>query len=230
MYRTLIALALGTLALGCGSPPPPPVFHVTFTSLADTLPLPGVQVMRGTRVLGTTDAYGKLEVRLHGQDGTSVSYRVQCPQGYRTPPTPPPLVLRQFRAVAVPGQPARQRGIEVTLQCPPSQRYAAVIVRAGGFAGLPVTMQGQEVTRTDTSGVAHFMLPLAPNSQFALGLDTSSNPYLRPQNPTASFTLADADDILIFDPPVHEELPPPTVHVHHFHPHVPHPTGPIRIR
>jgi hypothetical protein len=242
MHRTVISLVsrLGAPALvaaaaalaACGSPPPPPVFHVTFTALSDTMPLAGVQITREGRPLGTTDAAGRLEVRLTGQEGMAVGYRAECPAGYRTPPTPPPLVLRQFRSVAVPGQPAAPpRGIEVTLQCPPTQRYAAVIVRAGGFAGIPVVMSGREVTRTDASGAAHFTLPLAPNTSFAVGLDTSANPNLKPASPTASFTIGDADDILVFDPPLHEELPPATPHVHHGggH-HVIRPTGPVRIR
>jgi len=227
--RGLVAgVALVALA-ACGSPPPVPVFQVTFTALSDAVPMPGVQITRDGHPLGVTDANGLLELRLHGQDGTPVNYRVECPQGYRTPPTPPPLVLRQFRSVAVHGQPAAPHGIEITVQCLPMQRYAAVIVRAAGFAGLPVVMSGQPVTLTDSSGVAHFTLPLAPNSSFAVGIDTSSNPAIMPPSPSGSFTIGDADDILVFDPPLHLEVAP-VRHVHHVtHTHIPVNSGPIRI-
>jgi hypothetical protein len=86
---------------------------------------------------------------------------------------------------------------------------AAVIIRAGGQAGLPVKLLGREVTKTDSMGIAHTLLSLPPGATFRLTLDTSSDPSLRPKSPTVTFVVPDKDDTLLFDQPFERIAPPP---------------------
>jgi hypothetical protein len=202
---TLLAAALGALFIACGDPPPPPQFRVSFTALADAAPLAGVEIDIAGRKLGLTGAEGILRVNLRGREGAVVGYRVKCPAGYRDPQESPPLTLRQFRGLDPAGA---VRGVEVTVQCRPAERLAAVVVRAGGIANIPVLMQGQPVALTDASGVAHLMLKLPPNSGFTMALDTSANPRLAPANPSQPFVVPDSDEVLVFDAPLIEQRAP----------------------
>ncbi|MBK8169945.1 MAG: hypothetical protein IPK60_06335 [Sandaracinaceae bacterium] len=221
MIRTsLLAFALVFLA-GCEDPPPPS-FRVTFTAVEDDVKLAGVEVNVAGHSIGRTNANGELQANLLGREGASVPYRVRCPVGHREFPNPFSLTLRSFRGIA---NHNNARGVEVSINCLPTERYAAVVIRTGGRADLPVMLQGQEVTRTDSGGVAHLLLRFSPNSNFRVSLDTSSIPRLSPANPAEIFTLTDADDIFIFDqqftetrPPRRRRPPPGPVF-----------TGPIRI-
>ncbi|MCS6799503.1 MAG: hypothetical protein NZ898_13435 [Myxococcota bacterium] len=214
----------------CEPPPPPPKHRVSFVARSDAEPLPGVRVSAWGRPLGQTGRDGVLRVDLEGLDGTSVPVAAECPPGHRTPSRLPPLTLRTFRGL----DPRRaERGIEVAIDCPPAERVAAVVVRAAGQSDLPVLLGGREVARTDAGGVAHFSLRMAPHATFRVRLDTSSRPDLAPQNPGATFTVPDADEVFLYDQPFEvrvrrrptrrprrpPEPPPP-----------PGPTLPIRIQ
>ena len=189
--------------LGCSEPPPVPVHGVTFIATADDEPLAGVQVRLGDRVLGATNEEGELGVTLRGKDGNSIVYAVTCPVGHRTPTDLTPLILRSFKPL--PG--VKNRGIEIKLNCPPSERHASIIVRATGGANLPVMMLGREVGRTDANGIAHVLFTASPNTTFRITVDTSSNEFLRPTSPTQEFLLGDADDIFLFDQTFVEQKP-----------------------
>lgn len=219
--RTL-AYAFLLLCAACGDDEPPPTFRVTFVAAADDSRLPGVEIRVAGRPIGRTSDNGELQVNLLGREGASVPYQIVCPAGYREVNNTFHLTLRTFGARAA----NADRGVEVTVRCLPALREAAIVVRTSGRAGLPVLIQGQEATRTDSGGVAHFMLRMAPNSTFRVAIDTSSLPRLVPANPSESFTLADADDIFILDQRFTEtpvprrppRRPPPRP-----------PSGPVRI-
>lgn len=209
MQRVIAGAALAlALALGaCESPPEPASFPVTFTANAGD-PLAGVDIsIEGGKHLGQTGANGTLHVTLTGREGTAVPFRVQCPDGYRAPAQMPVLRLRRFTGL----DPATAaRGIEVSIDCPPAERMAALVVRAG-HADLPVLAQGREVARTNAAGVAHALLELPPASTFRVVVDTTAAPDLRPQNPETTLTLHDADEIFVIDPgfQVAKVEPPP---------------------
>jgi hypothetical protein len=92
---------------------------------------------------------------------------------------------------------------EFSVSCQPLTRSVVVAVRADNGPDLPVRYLGQEVARTDASGAAHLLLSLAPQEEFELTLDTSDRraENLRPQNPSARFTVKDGDEILTFNVP-----------------------------
>ena len=202
---TALSASVAASFVACEDPPPPPQFRVSFTALADANPLGGVEIAIEGRPLGLTDAEGALRASLQGREGAIVSYRVKCPPGHRDPEASPPLTLRQFHGLDPAGA---ARGVEITVQCRPSDRLAAVVVRAGGIANVPVLMQGQPVALTDSSGVAHLMLKLPPNTSFTMALDTSANPLIVPANPSQPFVVPDADEVLVFDAPLIEQRAP----------------------
>lgn len=207
LVLTTMSTSLSALFLACGDPPPAPEFRLSFTALADATPLAGVEIAIAGRPLGVTGATGVLRANLRGREGAVVSYRVNCPDGYRDPEEPPPVTLRQFAGL---DPVAAARGVEISIQCRPSDRLAAVVVRSGGIANIPVLMQGQPVALTDASGVAHLMLKLPPNTSFTMALDTSAHPRIAPASPSQPFVVPDSDEVLIFDAPLIEAaLPPP---------------------
>ncbi len=199
MRVTCACLALlASLLSACEEERPPPTFRVTFTASSDSDPLAGVRVVGDGRPLGETGADGILRVDLPGREGQAVTVNAQCPEGHRAPAELPLLTLRSFRGL---DPAAAERGIEMSIQCPPSERTAAVVVRTGDQGDLPVMMADREVARTDASGVAHFVLRMQPHSTFRLRIDTTGREDLQPQNPGATLTVPDRDDILLVDQP-----------------------------
>jgi hypothetical protein len=198
--RPLIAICL--LAAACASEPQRTKFSVTFTVNPDE-PLPGVMVsLDGGKALGATGKDGALRVTLSGREGTTVPFRVKCPDGYRQPATMPVLTLRRFKGL----DPAAA-GIKVNVECPPAERLAALVLKAGR-SDLPVVAQGREIARTDADGVAHALMSMPPNSTFRVVIDTSQQPALRPQSPATTLTVADADEIFLIDQQFQEDAPP----------------------
>jgi hypothetical protein len=201
--RKLIALFALAAAAACAPEPQRTKFSVTFT-VNPAEPLAGVSVsLDGGKMLGTTGKDGALRVTLSGREGTTVPFRVRCPDGYRQPASMPILTLRRFKGL----DPAAA-GIKVTIECPPAERLAALVVKAG-HSGLPVLAQGREVARTDADGVAHALMSMPPNTTFRVVIDTSQKEDLRPQSPATTFTVADADDIFFVDQRFQQEAPPP---------------------
>ena len=201
--RPVGAAILLALIASCAAEPQRTRFSVTFTVNPEE-PLAGVTIsLDGGKALGTTGKDGALRVTLSGREGTTVPFRVKCPDGFRAPHTMPVLTLRRFQGL----DPAAA-GIKVTIQCPPAERLAAVVLKAGR-PDLPVLAQGREVARTDTDGVAHALMSMPPNSTFRVVVDTSAQPALRPQNPATTLTVADADEIFLIDQAFQVDEPPP---------------------
>jgi len=192
------ALLVATLAFGCEEERPEPPFRVTFLAESDGEPLAATRIIADGNVIGETGRRGLLRVDLRGREGQAVSVNAQCPEGFRPPAQLPLLTLRRFRGL----DPATaERGIEMTIECPPGERVAALVVRAGGQPDLPVLMRGREIGRTDASGAAHLVFRMRPNTSFRVQLDTSQREDLRPQNPGQTFAVPDNDEILVFDQP-----------------------------
>jgi len=80
----------------------------------------------------------------------------------------------------------------------PEKRRAVIVVRTNE-PGLPVFAGGVVVAETNERGVAHASVYLEPGSYFRVVLDTSSDPLLRPRNPTTVIGLGDADQIFLVE-------------------------------
>lgn len=195
--------------VACGEEPPLPLHRVTFISTADGSALAGVSIRIDGRDAGATGESGELTSAVRGRNGTRIEYAVQCPVGHRAPAEHAPLVLREFRAI---NDAQADRGIEVRIECPPSERRIAVAVKAQNGANLPLLVQGREVTRTDANGYAHVFVRSSPDASFRVSFDTSSQPLLRPTNPMHEFRVADRDDYFLLEQPfVIQEVPVPVV-------------------
>lgn len=184
------------VAGGCDTfepPPPPPQFVIVRVSGDPGVPLAGVSLQFAGREVARTDATGRGELKLEGQDGEQFDISVVCPEGHTSPTRPVAVTLRRL------ADPTARP--EYVASCPPSTRTMVIAVRADGGADLPVLHLGKEVARTDGAGAAHVLLKLAAEQAFELTLSTAvaGGEDLRPQNPTASFVVKGRDEVLTFD-------------------------------
>jgi len=230
----LASSIFGAGALACEDPGPPPVFPITFVAEADPgVPLAGVTVAVAGAPPAQTGADGTVRLELSGDEGTSVPVSATCPVGHRPPPALSPIVLRT--TVGVGGAPAP--GFRVSISCLPMTRHGVVVIRAGGSgtaprAGLPVMIEGRQVAVTDSSGVAHVSLDMAPGQSFQVLLATATaSPMLRPQDPQLTFVFPDGNEIFAFDENFDEAAPPPPEHHtgHRRRPVTAPTTGPVLI-
>ncbi len=213
MWMALVAFGLaiaGTL-LGCDPPPPALIDHaVVFAVTSDVgAPVAAVRLFRPGAEIGQTGKDGLLPAKFRAPDGAELTVHAQCPEGFVDPVEDTRIVLRQLSSVA-----SRAGGaLRVLLQCRRARVVAAVVVRAG-FPDLPVLFEGQEVTRTGPTGVAHVSAEVPPHKTFSLTVDTSESERLVPKNPGATFTMTAQDEFFVFDSGL-ERLPEPAKPKHH---------------
>lgn len=189
--------------LGCGEDVPQaiPRHAVTFTAESDPgMPLAGVAVSANGQPLGQSDETGLIGAVLEGPSGTMMQIAYECPPGHQQPERPKPLVLTTFQALDPESGP---RALEMNLECPPLERWAALVVRTGQ-PDLPILIEDEEVARTDASGVAHHVLQGAPNSRYRVTISTEGRPNLRPQNPRALVTLGTRADTFVIEEEITE--------------------------
>lgn len=187
------------MLVSCADPPPPPPFQVFVKVESDPgRPIVGATVSRlrtggpadaGTSSV-TTGPDGRALLSIRGIDGEIADISVQCPDGYTTPSKPVSVRLQRLAEKKIP---------EYSVFCPPSMRKVVIAVRAENGSGLPVLYLGKQVTKTDSSGAAHFALEVPPGAQFAVALDTSDRKDLKPQSPSKPFTVGQNDDVMVFD-------------------------------
>ena len=174
-----------------------PSFPVLLTAQDDgAKPLAGVQVLDSQNALGTTDAEGKVSLRLKGEEGTTVSLTVKCPEAYSSPDKPVVVGLRRLAK----GSP--QPTFDV--QCTSLVHNIVVGIRAEKGDGLNVRRLDEVVGTTDDHGVAHVLVQAGTGEQVSLTIETP--PGMRPQNPTLTFVAADRDELVLLD---QKFTPPP---------------------
>jgi hypothetical protein len=203
----LLGVLLGASSIAsCDTAPSTRDYRVSLFVDADPgVPLAGAVVTRGERRLGESDATGEVAIEARGAEGSLLIVRVSCPDGYASPSEPLSIVLRSIAE--------SDRRPEYRARCELSLRTVVVAVRTDQGVSLPLLYLGREVARTDDAGAAHFMLEGPPDDGFELTLDTSAQPSLRPQNPSARFQVAERDDVLVFSqkfqvPPRRKPAPP----------------------
>jgi hypothetical protein len=206
-----VALSLGlTLVISCN--PEASRFPVVITTLTDDgKPLADLPITLGNIAAGKTDAQGHLKVRVGGKEGKRIAVTVGVPKGYRLVAPEAQLVLRHLNDLENGGRPLP---VEHTIRLAPLQRQYAVLVRVG-VGGLAVEAFGTRRAITNDQGVALFLYDGAPGDELQVKVDTSAHPELRPQNPTASFLLAQRSDAYVLKehfttlkaPPVHKKRP-----------------------
>jgi len=183
--------AAGGLA-SCDEKPRSQSFEIAIHVESDPgLPLAGATVVRNGRDLVATDAQGRTRLVLEGFEGDMVDFMIRCPPDFQSPIKPVSVVLHRLAD--------KGRLPEYSALCPPTTRKIVVAVRAENGPFLPVTYLGKTVARTDAAGAAHVLLAMKPGDQFELGLDTSENEQLRPENPTKDFVVRPKDEIQGFE-------------------------------
>jgi hypothetical protein len=156
----------------------------------------GAKVLYTGKPIATTDEKGLAKLDLTGREGDSYAVTISCPQGYTSPTKGETITVRRQT------DPSKLPEYDVT--CEPSSRTVVVTVRADNGANLPVLYLGREVARTDSSGAAHVLLKdVKRDDSVALTISTAGKGQedLRPQNPTANFTIKGQDDVFLFDQP-----------------------------
>lgn len=162
-------------------------------------PLPGALVRQNGNRVGESATNGLVDLSPSGTQGESVTFDVTCPPGHG-PATNQVSILLQRLA-----EPTKRP--EYSVYCPPAVRTVVVAVRAENGPDLPVVYLGRERARTDRDGAAHLVLQAPAEEALELTLDTSSNPYLHPQNPSARFRVGHQDQLFVLgrkfyaDPP-----------------------------
>jgi hypothetical protein len=190
----VIGAACAALSSGCKDldPPPPPPFQFYVKVDSDPgHPVAGAIVSQNKKQIGNTGPDGRAMLTIHGAEGAIVDVSIRCPDGLQSPTKP--LSIRLTRIAD------KSKAPEYGVACPPMLRRVVVAVKADNGPNLQVMYLSRPVTRTDASGAAHFALEVAPGAQFTVGLDTTDNPRLKPQNPTKPFTVGQTDDILVFE-------------------------------
>lgn len=195
-------VACAIVSSGCKDldPPPPPPFQLYVKVESDPgQPVAGAIVSRNQKTLGNTGADGRTILTIHGTEGEIIDVNVKCPDGLQSPSKA--LSIRLTRIAD------KSKAPEYSVACPPTVRHVVVAVKAENGPNLPVMYLSRPVTRTDSSGAAHFALEVAPGAQFTVAIDTAENPRLKPQNPSKPFTVGQTDDILVFEQKFDVEKP-----------------------
>ena len=195
----LAASSVVALALGACDPPPAPKFEIAVTVSSDPgRPMANAVITGASKELGKTGPDGKVVLSLAAREGDSLDLIVTCPAGFQSPPKAISVVFRKLPDGQRPEYPA---------VCPPTERAAVISVHVdvvdpkdqNFIANLPVNYIGKTYTRTDAGGAGHFVVPISPDEQLTVVLDTSSVPELVPKNPTATLSARNQDDIYSVD-------------------------------
>lgn len=188
----LATLLEGSLLWGCAPAQQVSSYRIALRVQSDPgRPLGKARVLFEGRAAGVSDERGLVQLSVSGSEGGNVKLAVECPEGYRSPSEAISAVLRRANE--------GDRHAEYSVSCPPVFRTVVIAVRADRGANLPILQLGREVGRTDGSGAAHVVLKSPPEESLELTLDTSSNPALRPHNPTTRFRVGQSDEILVFN-------------------------------
>jgi len=171
-------------------------FTVVFVVESDPgIRLESAQVSVDGKPIGETDSHGRVHTDIRAHPHQQVRVEHECPDGYKDPSEPKILRLRQFEDI----NSSSTLHMEVTLRCPPEKRLAVFIVRVNEGSSLPVLLNGENIARTNTSGVAHFSAWGPPGTEYVIELDTTEHPRLVPQFPRHLFTVPDAEEVFVVD-------------------------------
>jgi hypothetical protein len=193
--RRVELAAVAALSVACSQPAPatPPAPLEVFVRVESDpgKPLAGALVSVGGVPQATTGADGRARFALPGSEGDTVALQVKCPDTHASPARPMQIVLKRPDAGRT----------EYVALCPPLLRRVVLAVRAENGPNLPVKFFGKEVTRTDASGAAHYMVDARPGDQLELSISTNEKgaEALRPQNPVFSYVVRPQDEVVLFD-------------------------------
>ena len=206
LFSTILALIP---VVGCQEPETMTPRHAVTITVESTpgIPLQGVEFDVNGTIIGTSDQHGLIHTMLEGREGTTIDIHHTCPEGSASESDTKSLALISFQSVDPSSNAA---GLQMTVRCTPNERPVAFVVNADGFADLPVLIDGDEVARTDESGLAHILMESLPNRNFQVQVATADFERLRPENPQRVFTLGAEPEVFVYTPGF-TQLPEPRV-------------------
>ena len=198
----LISLAL----IACGAQAREQ-FHISMqTQTDDGQNLGGVEVFHKDTQLGVSTTSGRIDVVVDAVGGSTFEVQFQCPKGFHSTRESVLVPLRNSSQIAA--EESGEASYALTLECRPTKRQGVVVVNSN-MENVPVKIGSTIVGHTDKKGVAHIPVTMAPKEVFEITLDTSSNPFLRPQNPQFPFMMPNHDEVFVLEEPFRLEIPPP---------------------
>lgn len=194
MRLRLIHLLPLLATAACGSKPSQDRFDLSLRATSDdSTPLNNVAFETGKSKLGATDASGALTVRLRGVEGQTLPITFTCPDGYEAAGGARSLRLTHTRGVTE----GSSQPLTLDATCIRILRQVVVVVRSENATDLPVLIDGK-TTAIAADGTAHLLLALDRDVRaVTVALDTSTQPKLRPQNPSRTFDLHGKDAVLV---------------------------------
>lgn len=188
-------------------------------------PLPGVKVRMGEQT-GTTGEDGTLMAAIPGTDGMPVEFEIDCPSGFRLLDAPRKINLRRIHQLGS----KEFAPIVVGVRCTPLMRRAVVLLHLGELgAGLPFYVNNVPGGETDPSGTAHILLEDIASRRFTIEIDTSSDPDLRPLDPSRTFVIPEKDTFLPYELLLSKEEEKKQVRRRRRRPRRKAPSGPTRL-
>jgi hypothetical protein len=204
------ALLLVLFASGCATARPKTLTQNAVIAVKDDrgAPIRGAAIVHEGKAIATTSVDGATEVRVAGHDGDAFPFKVECPTGFESAsPSEIHLVVRPGVAAATP---------RFDAQCARSTRKIAIEIKTSLTLknakpeSLPILFLGQEVGRTDASGVARVALEAKSGEDLDLVVDTRSSKHrLHPAMPTLTIKGTDPNDSVTVEQPFTVEKPQP---------------------
>lgn len=208
MIRALGILTLVTLlgAAACGDegpPPPPPTYQFTVEVQVEDSnqnPVPKVPVLLDGKVVGYTDRDGKFSGTLTDRADKELTLSVNDVEGFRFA-ADSNSVTETLKITKVNGQ---DSGVPIFLQVQAEsiKKDYFVWIKAvcddslPTCAGMPVTLNGREVAKTNHLGYAHFSFKDVPQNDVEIKIDTPSHSpsdkdsaRYEPRDPSYKLTL-----------------------------------------
>jgi len=172
--------------------PEVPPFQITMVVVGeDNQGIGGAQVLSGKKVAATTGKTGTAKLFFRGDEGSTVTLTIKCPEPYTSPAKPITVGLRHLD----PGSPAPRFEAACT-----RQTHSVLIgLRAENGPDLPIVRLGQVIGKTDQAGTAHLLLETNPSETITLKLDTSGNDMLRPESPNLTFVSKNIDEFVLLE-------------------------------
>jgi hypothetical protein len=206
----LLCLLAPVCATSCATARPKTLTQNAVIAVMDDrgAPIRGAAIVHDGKAVAKTAADGATEVRVAGHDGDAFPFKVECPIGFdAASPGEIHLVVRPGVAAATP---------RFDSQCARSTRKIAIEIKTSVALknakgeSLPILYLGQEIGRTDPTGIARVELETKSGEDLDLVIDTRGSKHrLHPAMPTLTIKGTELHDAVTVEQPFTVEKPQP---------------------
>ncbi|MFP4598032.1 MAG: hypothetical protein ACLFVJ_07260 [Persicimonas sp.] len=214
-----VCAAATALAAGCGDEAPqgPPPTHqfkleVSVTDEGEN-PIPKAPVVLDGKTVGYTDRDGLFQAVLNEQDGAEVQLSIGKMDDYMVPEDAEQVETLKLKKSLEGAMKPVPVSMHTTLRSMRTDYLVWLDVECDEFlddkcAELPVMVNGEERTRTDHHGAAHFVVTDVPESTLEITIETpqyepsadddeDSSFVMKPKNPTYEVELGLESEVLL---------------------------------